>query len=188
MTLPIAEAHARQLARLRARSPDVRLVVIGAAALGHHVELTRVTSDVDLVVVLEPHDVEVRDVLAVMIARDSADLPVATARGGRSLLGDDGARRGNHAIGRRRARARDAGDVSQRRRSSARPRRTTEIERRAAHRQTRVAHSNAPPTEIAAPPHVGANAAPSISTCAKNEPTIGTRAPRRRPGLAAIAP
>jgi hypothetical protein len=52
VTLAISEAHARQLARLRARSPDVRRVVIGAAALGHHVELTRVTSDVDLAVVI----------------------------------------------------------------------------------------------------------------------------------------
>lgn len=58
MTLAISEPHAHQLARLRARSPDVRLVVIGAAALGHHVELTRPTLDVDLVIVIEPDDIE----------------------------------------------------------------------------------------------------------------------------------
>ncbi len=56
MTLPITTATARELARLRARHPDVDLVVIGAAALAHHVPLSRTTADVDLAFVVTPAD------------------------------------------------------------------------------------------------------------------------------------
>lgn len=58
MTLAISASHANQLARLRARSPELRVVMIGAAALGHHVELERVTLDVDLAIVIDPADIQ----------------------------------------------------------------------------------------------------------------------------------
>jgi predicted nucleotidyltransferase len=53
MTLAISAAHARVLADLRSKWPSVNVVVIGAAALGHHIELTRTTRDVDLAVAVE---------------------------------------------------------------------------------------------------------------------------------------
>lgn len=56
MTLPIPNASAVELARLRHAHPELDFVVIGAAALGHHLRLRRVTSDVDLALVVEPVD------------------------------------------------------------------------------------------------------------------------------------
>ncbi len=54
MTLPIATAAARELARLRNRHANIELVAIGAAALAHHIPLSRITSDVDLALVVSP--------------------------------------------------------------------------------------------------------------------------------------
>lgn len=56
MTLGLAPSHARLLADLRAAGH--RFVVIGAIAVGHHVDLERKTSDVDLALVAAPGDVD----------------------------------------------------------------------------------------------------------------------------------
>lgn len=58
MTLAITPAQARALAALRVGLPETRLVVIGAAALGHYVPLTRATADIDLAIVLAPADLD----------------------------------------------------------------------------------------------------------------------------------
>jgi len=52
--LAISVAHSRALAELRTRHPDLRVVMVGAAALCHYVSLRRTTLDVDLAVVAEP--------------------------------------------------------------------------------------------------------------------------------------
>lgn len=58
MTIPISTDHARQLARLRQHEARPDFVLIGAAALGHHVPLRRKTNDVDLALVVAPADIE----------------------------------------------------------------------------------------------------------------------------------
>ena len=50
--LALEEDDAVQLAALCAALPEARIVLIGAAALGLHVELPRTTADVDLVIAL----------------------------------------------------------------------------------------------------------------------------------------
>ncbi|MBI5490299.1 MAG: hypothetical protein HY905_23385 [Deltaproteobacteria bacterium] len=50
----ITVQQARALSELRTRYPQVRLVMLGAAAISHHVRLRRPTADVDLAVVAEP--------------------------------------------------------------------------------------------------------------------------------------
>ena len=57
MTLPIAPSHARQLAALRVAAPTTRVVVVGAAALGHHLPLDRDTKDIDLALAVEQNEV-----------------------------------------------------------------------------------------------------------------------------------
>jgi predicted nucleotidyltransferase len=56
--LTLSPPHVRTLAALRTRWPSVRVVLIGAAAVKHHVELARTTSDIDLAVVAEPAHIE----------------------------------------------------------------------------------------------------------------------------------
>lgn len=58
MTLPISIEHARELARLRAHEARPDFVLVGAAALGHHVSLKRKTNDVDLALVVAPGEIE----------------------------------------------------------------------------------------------------------------------------------
>ena len=58
MTLPIAPSHARQLAALRVAAPTIRVVVVGAAALGHHLPLDRDTKDIDLALAVEVDEVQ----------------------------------------------------------------------------------------------------------------------------------
>lgn len=58
MTLPITPAQAKALMALRAHAPDVRFVVIGAAAVGHYVKLDRATGDVDLAIVIAPNQLD----------------------------------------------------------------------------------------------------------------------------------
>lgn len=53
MTLAISPAHCGLLLGLRRADPPRRVVVIGAAALGHHIPLARTTADVDLVIVAD---------------------------------------------------------------------------------------------------------------------------------------
>jgi hypothetical protein len=45
MTLELDEDQAREIARLRERTPEARCAVIGAVAIGHHVVLPRPTRD-----------------------------------------------------------------------------------------------------------------------------------------------
>lgn len=52
MTLALDEDQAREIARLRERTPGTRCAVIGAVAIGHHVVLPRKTRDADLVIEL----------------------------------------------------------------------------------------------------------------------------------------
>jgi predicted nucleotidyltransferase len=52
VTLKLDEDQAREIARLRERTPGARCAVIGAVAIGHHVPLPRQTRDVDLVIEL----------------------------------------------------------------------------------------------------------------------------------------
>jgi predicted nucleotidyltransferase len=59
MTLPITPAQATALLALRAHAPDLKFVVIGAAAVGHYVRLERATSDVDLAIVIAPHQLDI---------------------------------------------------------------------------------------------------------------------------------
>ena len=56
MTPAITSEQVTALAELRRRYPDLRMVLVGAAALQSHVELRRVTRDVDLAVVAEATD------------------------------------------------------------------------------------------------------------------------------------
>ncbi|MFO0710823.1 MAG: nucleotidyl transferase AbiEii/AbiGii toxin family protein [Sandaracinus sp.] len=58
MTLTIRPEHARELARLRQHTARPDFVLIGAAALGHHVPLPRKTNDVDLALVVRPDEIE----------------------------------------------------------------------------------------------------------------------------------
>lgn len=58
MTLPIAPQHARELARLLQHESRPELVLVGAAALGHHLPLRRPTYDVDLALVMTPREIE----------------------------------------------------------------------------------------------------------------------------------
>lgn len=58
MSLAIAPAQARALVALRIGLPETRLVLVGAAALGHYVTLTRATADIDLAIVLPPSDLD----------------------------------------------------------------------------------------------------------------------------------
>jgi predicted nucleotidyltransferase len=58
VTLAITPAQARALAALRVGIPETRLVMIGAAALGHYVPLSRTTADIDLAIVLAPADLD----------------------------------------------------------------------------------------------------------------------------------
>lgn len=58
MTLAITPAQARALAALRIGLPGTRLVLIGAAALGHYVQLPRATADLDLAIVLPPAELD----------------------------------------------------------------------------------------------------------------------------------
>jgi len=58
MTLPISTEYARELARLGKHEAQPDFVLIGAAALGHHVPLRRTTSDVDLALVVAPDEIE----------------------------------------------------------------------------------------------------------------------------------
>src|SRR5690242_15296065 len=51
MTLAVSPAHCDLLLALRRMEAAPRVVVIGAAALGHHVPLERTTADIDLVIV-----------------------------------------------------------------------------------------------------------------------------------------
>lgn len=57
MTLPVSIEHAVQLARLREHEARPDFVVVGAAALGHHVPLQRKTNDVDLALVVAPNEI-----------------------------------------------------------------------------------------------------------------------------------
>lgn len=57
MTLALSIEHARELARLRAHEARPDFVLIGAAALGHHVTLARTTSDVDIALVVAPTEI-----------------------------------------------------------------------------------------------------------------------------------
>lgn len=57
MSLPISPEHAQELARLCRHETRPDLVVIGAAALGHHIPLSRVTRDVDLALVVAPQEI-----------------------------------------------------------------------------------------------------------------------------------
>jgi len=57
MTLEISRAHAQLLVALRRAPSSPRFVIIGAAALKHHVLLPRTTADVDLALVAEPEDI-----------------------------------------------------------------------------------------------------------------------------------
>ena len=54
MTPAITPEQAAALAELRCLHPELRMVLVGAAALQHHVELRRVTRNVDLAVVAGP--------------------------------------------------------------------------------------------------------------------------------------
>lgn len=58
MSLPISLPHARQLAALRNAAPTIRVVVVGAAALGHHLPLLRDTKDVDLALAVAADEIE----------------------------------------------------------------------------------------------------------------------------------
>jgi len=53
VTLAMTPEQATALAELRRLRPELRMVLVGAAALQHHVELRRATRDVDLAVVAE---------------------------------------------------------------------------------------------------------------------------------------
>ncbi len=54
MTLPLTAAQSSALSALCAGLAGTRLVLIGAAALGYHVPLSRLTADVDLALVVDP--------------------------------------------------------------------------------------------------------------------------------------
>lgn len=54
MTLPLTPAQSSALSALCAGLAGTRLVLIGAAALGYHVPLSRLTADVDLALVVDP--------------------------------------------------------------------------------------------------------------------------------------
>jgi predicted nucleotidyltransferase len=56
MTLPITSAQGQALLALRVHAPNVKFVVIGAAAVGHYVRLARPTADVDLAIAVGEHD------------------------------------------------------------------------------------------------------------------------------------
>ena len=56
--LAITVQQARALSEFRTRYPQVRLVMVGAAAISHHVRLRRPTADVDLAVDVEPRTIE----------------------------------------------------------------------------------------------------------------------------------
>lgn len=57
MSLPISQAHGVQLAALVGAAPEVRVVVVGATALGYHLPLPRDTKDVDLAVAVAVDEV-----------------------------------------------------------------------------------------------------------------------------------
>lgn len=57
MTLALSIEHARELAKLRAHEARPDFVLIGAAALGHHVTLARTTSDVDIALAVAPAEI-----------------------------------------------------------------------------------------------------------------------------------
>jgi predicted nucleotidyltransferase len=57
--LAISPAHCDLLLALARSEPARRVVIIGAAALGHHVPLVRGTADVDLVIVAEAEEIAV---------------------------------------------------------------------------------------------------------------------------------
>jgi hypothetical protein len=50
MTLPITRAQSRALLALKAKASKTKFIVVGAAAVGHHVQLARPTADVDLAI------------------------------------------------------------------------------------------------------------------------------------------
>jgi predicted nucleotidyltransferase len=57
VTLEISRPHARLLAALHRAPNSPRFVIIGAAALKHHIVLPRTTADVDLALVAEPEEI-----------------------------------------------------------------------------------------------------------------------------------
>jgi predicted nucleotidyltransferase len=57
--LVITVQQAQAFSEFRTRYPHIRLVMVGAAAISHHVRLRRSTADVDLAVVAEPGTIEV---------------------------------------------------------------------------------------------------------------------------------
>ena len=54
MKLPLSHQQLAALAKLRSELPNVRFVLSGAAALGAHLVLPRLTADIDLVLVASP--------------------------------------------------------------------------------------------------------------------------------------
>src|SRR5690348_17206068 len=58
MTLAVTPTHIELLTKIRSARGRPRVVVIGAAAIQHHVVLPRVTADVDLAIVAEPNEVD----------------------------------------------------------------------------------------------------------------------------------
>lgn len=58
MTLALSAAQCRALHQLRATHPALRFVLVGAAALGHHVPLPRSTADIDLAIAVSPNDLD----------------------------------------------------------------------------------------------------------------------------------
>lgn len=58
MTLALSADQCRALQRLRATHPALRFVLVGAAALGHHVPLPRSTADIDIAMVVSPDDLD----------------------------------------------------------------------------------------------------------------------------------
>lgn len=58
MTLALSSEQCRALLDLRATHPSLRFVVVGAAALGHHLPLPRSTADIDLAMTVAPEDLD----------------------------------------------------------------------------------------------------------------------------------
>ncbi len=57
MKLSIGSVHEKLLLHFLHTASQPRFVIVGAAALGCHIELSRTTSDVDLAIVAEPEEV-----------------------------------------------------------------------------------------------------------------------------------
>ncbi len=58
MTLALSSEQCRALLDLRVAHPSLRFVVVGAAALGHHLPLPRSTADIDLAMAVAPEDLD----------------------------------------------------------------------------------------------------------------------------------